>query len=229
VGLRRIREPEWSVGRFLAPLEMTSRERLPQGQVLTRKWPVLTYGDTPEVDLETWTFRCFGLVEQPVSWTWPEFLELPRVQVTSDVHCVTRWSRFDNRWEGVGASEIFRRVRVRSEAVAVMVHAEQGYTTNLLLSDLLGEDVLLALKHDGMDLPAEHGGPCRLVVPQLYFWKSAKWVRAFEFLDFNAPGFWEMNGYHLRADPWKEERYSGQETDAMQRMRTEAARRRRKG
>jgi DMSO/TMAO reductase YedYZ molybdopterin-dependent catalytic subunit len=109
-----------------------------------------------------------------------------------------------------------------------MVHAEQGYTTNLLLADLLGEGVLLALKHDGMDLPAEHGGPCRLVMPQLYFWKSAKWVRGLEFLDFNAPGFWEMNGYHLRADPWKEERYSGQETHAMQRMRAEAARRRRR-
>ena len=201
------------------------RERLPQGQVLTQKWPVLTYGETPDVDLQTWTFRCFGLVQEPVSWTWQEFLELPRVEVTSDVHCVTRWSRYDNRWEGIAVPEILSRVRARPEAVAVMVHAEQGYTTNLLLSDLLGEDVLLAVKHDGMALPAEHGGPCRLVVPELYFWKSAKWVRGFEFLDINTPGFWEMNGYHLRADPWKEERYSAQETDAMQRMRTEAARR----
>ena len=213
-----------------------ARDRLPHGQVLTQKWPVLTYGETPSVDLKTWTFRCFGLVEEPVSprmlargrlWSWQEFLELPRVQVTSDVHCVTRWSRFDNRWEGVAVSEILRRARVRPEAVAVMVHGEQDYTTNLLLTDLQDEDALLAIKHDGKDLPAEHGGPCRLVVPQLYFWKSAKWVRGFEFLDVNAPGFWEMNGYHLRADPWKEERYSAQETDAMQRMRTESARRRR--
>ncbi|HEY3012699.1 MAG TPA: sulfite oxidase-like oxidoreductase [Gemmatimonadales bacterium] len=207
--------------------ETSASDRLPHGQVLTRKWPVLIYGETPRADLETWTFRCFGLVEEPISWSWPEFLQLPRVEVTSDVHCVTRWSRFDNRWEGVAVSEIFRRVRVRPEAVAVMVHADPDYTTNLLLTDLLGEDVLLAIKHDGMDLPADHGGPCRLVVPRLYFWKSAKWVRGLECLDFNAPGFWEMNGYHLRADPWKEERYSGQETDAMQRMRAEAARRRR--
>ena len=207
--------------------EPPAGERLPHGQVLTRKWPVLTYGETPSVDLKTWTFRCFGLVEAPVLWSWQEFLELPRVQVTSDVHCVTRWSRFDNRWEGVAVSEILRRARVRPEAVAVMVHGEQDYTTNLLLTDLQDEDALLAIKHDGKDLPAEHGGPCRLVVPRLYFWKSAKWVRGFEFLDVNAPGFWEMNGYHLRADPWKEERYSAQETDAMQRMRTESARRRR--
>jgi DMSO/TMAO reductase YedYZ molybdopterin-dependent catalytic subunit len=129
----------------------------------------------------------------------------------------------------VAVSEILRRARVRPEAVAVMVHAEEDYTTNLLLSDLSSEGALLALKHDGENLPAEHGGPCRLVVPQLYFWKSAKWVRGFELLDLNPPGFWEMNGYHLRADPWKEERYSAQETDAMQRMRSEAARRRRAG
>jgi DMSO/TMAO reductase YedYZ molybdopterin-dependent catalytic subunit len=206
---------------------MTSRDRLPQGQVLTKKWPVLTYGETPAADLTTWTFRCFGQVEQPGSWSWQEFLQLPRVAITSDIHCVTRWSRYENRWEGVALSEILRRVRVRPEAVAVMVHADPDYTTNVLLSDLLDDDVLLAIKHDGKDLPAEHGGPCRLVVPRLYFWKSAKWVRGLEFLDFNAPGFWEVNGYHLRADPWKEERYSGQETNAMQRMRTEAARRRR--
>ena len=204
------------------------RERLPHGQALTRKWPVLTYGETPEVDLSTWTFRCFGLVEEPVSWTWREFLELPRVEVTSDIHCVTRWSKFDNRWGGVAVSEIMRRVRVKPEAVAVMVHAEPDYTTNLLLSDIVAEDALLAIEHDGEALPVEHGGPCRLVVPKLYFWKSAKWVTGFEFIDVNAPGFWEVNGYHLRADPWKEERYSDQETDAMQRMRTEAARRLRK-
>ena len=208
---------------------MTARttDRLPRGQVLTQKWPVLTYGDTPEMDLSTWTFRCFGLVDHPVSWTWLEFNALPRVQVTSDIHCVTRWSRFDNGWEGVAVSEILRRVGVRPEAVAVMVHAEEDYTTNLLLSDIASDDALLAIKHDGHDLPADHGGPCRLVVPKLYFWKSAKWVTGFEFIDVNAPGFWELNGYHLRADPWKEERYSAQETDAMQRMRTEAARKRR--
>jgi DMSO/TMAO reductase YedYZ molybdopterin-dependent catalytic subunit len=193
--------------------------------VLTQKWPVLTYGETPRVDLAAWTFRCFGLVEKETSWSWKEFLELPRVQVRSDIHCVTRWSRYDNRWEGVSAREIFSRVKISPQAVAVMAHTQEGYTTNVALADLRGDDVLLAYKHDGKDLPPEHGGPCRLVVPKLYFWKSAKWIRSFEFLDVNPPGFWEVNGYHLHADPWKEERYSDQETDAMQRMRSEAARR----
>ncbi|HEX6737149.1 MAG TPA: sulfite oxidase-like oxidoreductase [Vicinamibacteria bacterium] len=195
--------------------------------MLTEKWPVLTYGDTPRVDLSRWTFRCFGLVDGEVSWTWAEFTRLPQIEVTSDVHCVTRWSRFDNRWKGVPVREILARVKVRPEAVAVMVHAEQGYTTNLALEDLRAGDALFALEHDGAPLPPDHGGPCRLVVPHLYFWKSAKWVRGFEFLDANAPGFWEVNGYHLRADPWQEERYADQETRAMQRLRAEAARQRR--
>ena len=198
--------------------------RLPPGQVLTAKWPVLTYGETPRIDLDTWSFRCFGLVDSEVSFTWKEFLDLPRVTVTSDIHCVTRWSRYDNAWEGVSAREILRRANVRPGANAVMAHSEGGYTTNLRLEDLLQDDVLLAFRHDGRDLPSEHGGPCRLVVPRLYFWKSAKWIRAFEVMDGNAPGFWEVNGYHLLADPWKEERFSDQETNAMQRMRADAAR-----
>lgn len=199
--------------------------RLPPGQYLTEKWPVLHAGTVPETDLATWDFRVFGEVENPITLSWEEFTALPTREITTDIHCVTRWSRFDNRWEGVAASEILRRAGVRPEAVAVMVHADPDYTTNLLLSDLAGDDVLLAYKHDGRDLPPDHGGPCRLVVPRLYFWKSAKWVRGFEFMDMNAPGFWEMNGYHLRADPWLEERYAAQETDAMQRMRTAARRR----
>ena len=203
-------------------------DRLPPGQTLTAKWPVLTYGDTPSVDLRTWAFRCFGRVEAEVSWSWEQLNALPQVEVQSDIHCVTKWSRFDNRWKGVAVREIFERVKVTSDAVAVMVHAEQGYTTNVALEDLRAEGVLLAIEHDGAPLPPDHGGPCRLVVPHLYFWKSAKWVRGFEFLDVNAPGFWEVNGYHMRADPWTGERYSAQETHAMQQMRAEAARRRRK-
>jgi DMSO/TMAO reductase YedYZ molybdopterin-dependent catalytic subunit len=207
--------------------EMTdsTRPRLPPGQVLTEKWPVLTYGATPRVDLATWKFRCFGLVEEEVSWTWEEFLRLPRVTVVSDIHCVTRWSRYDNRWEGVAVAEILRRVRARPEAVSVTAHSYGGYTTNIALAELAAPDALLAYRHDGADLAPEHGGPCRLVVPRLYFWKSAKWVRGFEFLEVDAPGFWEENGYHLRGDPWTEERFSDEETDAMQRMRAEAARR----
>lgn len=209
--------------------ESRAPERLPPGQVVTKKWPVLTYGEAPRIELSDWKFRCYGLVGAEASWTWKEFLDLPRVQVTSDIHCVTRWSRFDNRWEGVAATEILRRANVLPDAVAVMAHSEGGYTTNIPLADLRSDDALLAYRHDGKDLEPDHGGPCRLVVPKLYFWKSAKWIRAFEFLDVNSPGFWEVNGYHLHADPWLEERYSDQETDAMQRMRAESARRRREG
>ena len=199
-------------------------ERLPPGQYRTEKWPVLTYGATPSVDLANWTFRCIGRVGHEVSWTWAEFLTLPRAEVVSDIHCVTRWSRFDNLWEGVRVREILDRVELAPDAVAVVAHSEGGYTTNVALEDLRGDDVLLAIRHDGRDLSPEHGGPCRLVVPKLYFWKSAKWIRAFEFVAANLPGFWEKNGYHLRGDPFREERFSDQETDAMQRMRAEAAR-----
>jgi DMSO/TMAO reductase YedYZ molybdopterin-dependent catalytic subunit len=199
-------------------------DRVPPGQVVTTKWPVLTYGRTPRFDPQTWTFRCFGLVEQEMVWSWEQFLALPRVRLVSDVHCVTRWSRLDNEWEGVHIREIMTRVRPRPEASFVMQHADPDYTTNIALQDLVHDDVVLALKHNGRDLEPDHGGPMRLVVPKLYFWKSAKWLRAFEFLDVNPPGFWEQNGYHMHGDPWKDERYADQETRAMQQMRAEAAR-----
>jgi DMSO/TMAO reductase YedYZ molybdopterin-dependent catalytic subunit len=199
-------------------------KRVPPGQSLTAKWPVLTYGLTPRFDPKTWAFRCFGLVEEEVSWTWEEFLTLPQTGVQCDIHCVTRWSRLDNRFEGVHVREIMKRVRLKPEAKFVLLHADPDYTTNLALEELVDDDVVLALRHDGAPLTPEHGGPLRLVVPKLYFWKSAKWLRGFEFLDVNPPGFWEVNGYHMHADPWKEERYSDQETNAMQKMRAEAAR-----
>ena len=198
--------------------------RIPPGQTLTEKWPVLTYGMTPRVNLKAWTFRCFGLVEEERSWTWEEFLALPRVETVSDAHCVTRWSRLDIRWEGVRVRDLLGQVRIKPEATAVMVHAYPDYTTNVRLEDLRVDAALLAIKADGRELEPDHGGPIRLVIPHLYFWKSAKWVRGFELIDVDAPGFWEVNGYHLLADPWKEERYSDQETHAMQRMRAEAAR-----
>jgi len=159
-----------------------------------------------------------------MTWTWDEFRRLPRVTVRSDIHCVTRWSRLDNEWEGVSARWIVEQVKPRPEAKWVLQHADPDYTTNTSLDDLGDDDVLLALKHNGRDIEPDHGGPMRLVLPKLYFWKSAKWLRAFEFLDVNPPGFWEQNGYHMHADPWKEERYSDQETRAMQQMRAEAAR-----
>jgi len=198
--------------------------RVPPGQTLTGKWPVLTYGLTPRFDPRSWTFRCFGLVERETQWTWADFVKLPRVTITSDVHCVTRWSKLDNTWEGVHIREIVDRVRPRPEARFVMQHADPDYTTNIALEDLVQDDVLLALRHNGQDLEPDHGGPMRLVVPKLYFWKSAKWLRALEVLEVNPPGFWEQNGYHMHADPWQEERYSDQETRAMQQMRAAAAR-----
>jgi DMSO/TMAO reductase YedYZ molybdopterin-dependent catalytic subunit len=209
----------------MKPVDPALAKRVPPGQTLTEKWPVLTYGLTPRFDPKRWTFRCFGLVEHELTLTWDDVRALPRVELTSDVHCVTRWSRLDNRWEGVHIRELVRRAQPKPEARFVMVHADPDYTTNLPLEDLVDDDVLLALKHDGRDLEPDHGGPVRLVVPKLYFWKSAKWVRALEFLDVNPPGFWEQNGYHMHADPWKDERYSDQETRAMQQMRAEAARR----
>jgi DMSO/TMAO reductase YedYZ molybdopterin-dependent catalytic subunit len=147
------------------------------------------------------------------------------VRVRSDIHCVTRWSKLDNDWEGVAARTILDLVRPRHEAKWVLQHADPDYTTNTSLDALRDEDVVLALAHNGRDLEPDHGGPLRLVLPKLYFWKSSKWLRAFEFLDVNPPGFWEQNGYHMNADPWREERYSDQETRAMQQMRAEAARR----
>ncbi len=199
-------------------------KRVPPGQSLTTKWPVLTYGAVPRFNPSAWSFRCFGLVEEEQRWSWTEFNQLPRTSLTCDMHCVTHWSRLDNRFSGVSVREILARVKVKPEARYVMVHADPDYTTNLALADLDDDDTLLALEYDDQPLAPEHGGPCRLLVPKLYLWKSAKWVRGFEFLDVNPPGFWEQNGYHMHADPWTEERYSEQETHAMQQMRAEAAR-----
>ncbi len=182
--------------------------RLPPGQVKTDKWPVLHYGSVPAVDLKTWDLTVDGLVEHSFKWNWEEFQKLPRRKVHSDIHCVTRWSRYDNLWDGVAIRDVMALAGVRSEARFVIIHAEQGFTTNLPLSEMAQDDVLLADKHDGEALTPDHGWPLRLVVPRRYFWKSAKWVRRLEFSDRDAPGFWERNGYHNEADPWREERFS---------------------
>ncbi len=187
--------------------KMKEEGRLPPGQSLTLKWPVLHYGDVPDFNPATWNFRTAGLVERPIHLSWEEFLNLPRVQVTADFHCVTRWSRFDNHWEGVAFRTIYEMTKPKPEATHVMIHCEEGYTTNVPLADLLEENVLFAFKHDGEPLPPEHGGPLRLVVPKLYAWKSAKWVRGLEFMPHDRPGFWEQNGYHIYGDPWKEQRF----------------------
>ncbi len=182
--------------------------RLPPGQVKTDKWPVLHYGAVPRVELAGWDLKVFGRVLHPQRWTWEEFRSLPRVQVRSDIHCVTRWSRFDNLWEGVAVRTLLEAAGVRSEARFAIAHAEQGFTANLPLAELLQDDVLLADTHDDQPLTPEHGWPLRLVVPRRYFWKSAKWVRGLELAAGDRPGFWERNGYHNDADPWREERFS---------------------
>jgi len=185
------------------------RDRLPPGQVLTAKWPVLHYGSVPRVDTATWTFTVDGLVDRPFTLTYDELLAQPRRTVACDMHCVTRWSRLDNRFEGVPVRDLFARAGVRPGAGFVLVSAEQDFTTNLPLADLERPDTLIALKHDGEWLTPEHRWPARLLVPHLYLWKSAKWVRGLTLLDADVPGFWEQNGYHMRGDPWQEERYGG--------------------
>jgi DMSO/TMAO reductase YedYZ molybdopterin-dependent catalytic subunit len=188
---------------------MRNAGRLPPGQSATLKWPVLHVGSVPRFDPRTWDFRITGLVEKPVLLTWDEFTRLPMTQVTADMHCVTRWSRFDVRWEGVLFTEVMKLVTVKPEAKFVMVHAEEGFTSNVPLDDLLQPATLFALKHNGEPLPADHGYPVRLVVPHLYAWKSVKWVHGLELMAQDAPGLWEENGYHMRGDPFKEQRYSG--------------------
>ena len=182
--------------------------RLPPGQYLTEKWPVLHAGDVPDVDLATWDFKVWGEVEEPLTLTFDELKALPATDVTSDIHCVTRWSRFDNLWEGVSVREVMSLAGPKPEGRFAIVHAEQGFTTNLPLSELLQDDVLLADTHSGQPLTPDHGWPLRLVVPKRYFWKSAKWVRRIELAGNDQPGFWERNGYHNEADPWREERFS---------------------
>lgn len=191
----------------MADDRQTPAERTPPGQILTRDWPVLHYGNVPRVNLETWRFRIFGLVDHEVTLTYPEFMALPRTKVACDIHCVTHWSRLDNEFEGVLFRDVLKLVAPRPDATHVMFHAEGGWTTNLPLADLLRDDVLFAWRWNGQDITPEHGWPLRTVVPHLYFWKSAKWVRGMEFMREDRPGFWEKNGYHRRGDPWSEERY----------------------
>ena len=186
--------------------------RLPPGQTTTAKWPVLTYGETPRVDTREWRFKLFGLVDEPGGQkvlTWDDLMSYPEAEIVCDMHCVIRWTKFDSRFTGVRVRDLLSEVTIKPEAAFVMVHGYGGYTTNLPLADLMDDDVLLAFKYEGENLDIEHGGPCRLLVPKLYLWKSAKWVNGFEFIASDRPGFWEKAGYHMHADPWKEERHGG--------------------
>jgi DMSO/TMAO reductase YedYZ molybdopterin-dependent catalytic subunit len=183
-------------------------DRLPPGQKVVENWPILTYGGTPRIDTRDWKLRVFGLVEKDVELTWDQLQALPQTKVHCDIHCVTSWSRMDNDFEGVRFLDLLAQVTPKPNATAVMAHCYGGYTTNVLLSDLTRDNVLLATGHDGAPIPTEHGGPCRLMLPHLYFWKSAKWLNGLEFIEKDRPGFWEQYGYHIRGDPWQEERYS---------------------
>lgn len=184
-------------------------QRIPPGQSRTRKWPVLDASGTPSIDMANWSLLLAGLVNRKGKVPWSELLALPRVQVFADFHCVTKWSRLGNVWEGISTRTIVELAGgLQPEAKFVVAHGyDQGWTTNMPLEEFLAEDALVALRHDGVDLTPEHGGPARLTIPRLYAWKSAKWLRAIEFVAEDRAGFWEQNGYHMNGDPWKEERF----------------------
>jgi DMSO/TMAO reductase YedYZ molybdopterin-dependent catalytic subunit len=188
---------------------MQAQGRLPPGQSLTLKFPVLHYGRTPTYgDLAQWDLRVFGLVEEEKSFSYADILAMPKTQITVDIHCVTRWSKFDTTWEGVLLRDFLEFIEVKPEAKFVVAHCESGYTTNLPLEVMLDDDVLLAYRYDGKPLELEHGYPLRTLVPKKYFWKSAKWVRGLEFRAEDKLGFWERGGYHNEADPWLEQRFA---------------------
>ncbi len=180
--------------------------RVPPGQYVTDDFPVLSAGPTPHTPLDQWTFTIEGGAE-PVSWTWEEFLALPSETPTVDIHCVTKWSKLDTTWEGVSVDALLERVE--HDAAYIVAFSDGGYTTNLPIDDLTGGKAWVAFRFDGEPLEPEHGGPARLLVPHLYFWKSAKWVRGLRLQDEDEPGFWETDGFHMRGDPWQEQRYSG--------------------
>ena len=181
--------------------------RLPPGQYLTEKWPVLHAGTVPQTDLATWDFKVFGEVEEPLTLSYDELLALPQTEITVDIHCVTRWSRFDTSFRGVHWRELAKLVRPKPSARFVLAHAEQGFTSNVPLEALEEDEALVAWEADGAPLEPDHGWPLRLVVPSRYFWKSAKWLRGLELLSADQPGFWERYGYHNEADYWQEQRY----------------------
>jgi DMSO/TMAO reductase YedYZ molybdopterin-dependent catalytic subunit len=201
---RWAREGKFLTGQVVRPDE----QRLPPGQHLTKDWPVLDLGLLPQISRERWRLDVYGAVENPLYWDFNTYLAQEQRRSVSDIHCVTTWSRYDNQWDGLATRDLLAACRPRDEADFVVLHSSDGYTTNLALEDFAAEDALLAHSWSGAPLTEEHGGPVRLVVPHLYFWKSAKWLKAIEFLDSDKPGYWELRGYHNRGDPWAEQRYS---------------------
>jgi DMSO/TMAO reductase YedYZ molybdopterin-dependent catalytic subunit len=189
------------------PREAGGSGRLPPGQRRTLDFPVLTAGPTQRTPVEEWTFSIIGEVDRPAHWTWDEFRELPEQEVVKDIHCVTTWSKFDTRWRGVSVQTLLDRVEARG--TYVMAFSDGGYTTNLPLADLADHRAWIVHEYDGRPLEPAHGGPARLLVPHLYLWKSAKWVRGLRIMRDDTPGFWEARGYHEYGDPWREQRYTG--------------------
>ena len=191
------------------PTTTERANRVPPGQHEVKDFPVLSAGPTPHTPLNRWTFRLEGLVRQPVQWTWLEFLNLPAQDFVVDIHCVTKWTKLDTPWRGVSVDTLIEHADLDPKAAFVTAFCDGGYTTNVPLPDLLNGRGFVGYTYDGGPLPAEHGGPARLVVPGLYLWKSAKWVRGLRFMEKDKPGFWESAGYSNHGDPWKEERYWG--------------------
>lgn len=187
--------------------QVKNEGRLPPGQAVTEKFPVLHYGPVPKIDTTTWTLSAFGEIEQELKWNWEEFQKLPTIQVRADIHCVTGWSKFDTVWEGPLFRDFVKPLGVKPTAKYVIAHAPNGFTTNLPLETMLEDEVLLAWKYNGQYLEPDHGFPVRTLVPRRYFWKSAKWLTKLEFSATDKPGFWEKAGYHNEGDPWKEERF----------------------
>ncbi len=196
-------------GKFLTGrISRPETERLPPGQHLVKNWPVLDLGQQPIISIDSWKLEVRGLVEIPLDLNWAAFQALEQSAMVSDIHCVTTWSRYDNKWKGVSTRDLLDLAMPKAEAGYVMLTSYDGYTTNLPLSDFAAEDAILATAWEGLPLTRDHGGPMRLVVPHLYFWKSAKWLRRIDLLPADKAGFWEKNGYHMYGDPWREQRYS---------------------
>jgi len=190
-------------------LRGSAKDRTPPGQTLTSKWPVLHYGDVSKVDpdVAAWRLKVFGLCDSPYELSYREIRAMPAVDVKCDMHCVTHWSRLDNVFTGVPTREIVQRAKPRAGARFVMCHSEAGFTTNVPLDEFIADDCILAYQWDGKEIQPDHGWPLRGLVPRLYLWKSAKWIRGIELRATDAPGFWEQNGYHMHGDPWSEERF----------------------
>lgn len=196
------------IGKLTTIKKKTSDPKVPPGQYATEKFPVLTFGNSQTIDTKDWSLEISGLVQNQLTLDWNQFTDLEKITVNSPFHCVTQWSRMENKWEGVSFKKLVQLAKPKPEAKYVMIHCYGEYTTNLSVDILIDTDVLLAYRHDDAPLPAEHGGPVRLVVPKLYGWKSAKWIKGLEFLSENSPGFWEKRGYHMDGDPWKEQRFT---------------------